>query len=429
MATDNTALAYPEGYKPPTQQDYDRRHHGTQEVIKFTSQPPVPDGSNEPWTVCLFHSGTKELLANLPGYPRPMLFPKKPAFRVADVPGKGKGLFSTRALSVGDAILTERPLLIWPRGLPLSFPKGFTHEQFVRLSLEENEKHLEVALERMRPEDSEAFRELANCHKEDGSGPLMGIVRTNALEVTGILPPGANEERQAYGATLRYISRLNHSCSPNTQPVFDKFSLSHQLFAVRDIEEGEELTFQYTDVAVSAAERNKELKSYDFVCTCASCTDAPASDARRAAITGFTPTAFIWAVDRALSDDWLLNKCREQLALIEVEGLQHLKKNFDAIKAIMEVYICLGDAENASKWAARVKKQIKWAKEGPDVSPLLDPTNISAYKAQPMWCMRVGDAPPGSVGKMFQEFAALAGRNGVKTLPGGSGFMLFPVGR
>ncbi|KAJ6593498.1 hypothetical protein B0H19DRAFT_22530 [Mycena capillaripes] len=390
--------------------------------LRYTTLPQDVS-KDEPVTECFFFHGTKEFLTSLPGFPQPLIHPETPAFRVADVPGKGIGLFSKRALTAGDLILSERPLLISPLGWKMLFPPSFTREQIFQASLNESEKARKVCVDRMRPEDRVAFMELSNCHTEDGSGPITGIVRTNGLGISG-LRPGVKGKLGRYSAVPKYISRLNHSCSPNTQPLFDKASLSYRLWAVRDIAAGEELTFQYIDVACDAATRNEALKPYAFVCTCPSCTDAPTSDARRAAIVAFTPTVSIWAVDRKLSNDWLVEKCAEQIALIETEGLQHLTAYFDATKAMMEAYICLGDARTASKWAAKVNKQV-WADYYTNVAPLLDPAN-AAYEAHPMWSMRIGDAPPGSFGKIFQDLAALAGPNGITTTPGGTGFMIFP---
>ncbi|KAJ6593496.1 hypothetical protein B0H19DRAFT_1011015 [Mycena capillaripes] len=417
-------VVVPDGYDsgfretdPNSPVDPDKGTH-----LRYTTLPQDVS-KDEPVTECFFFHGTKEFLTSLPGFPQPLIHPETPAFRVAGVPGKGMGLFSTRALAAGDLILSERPLLISPAGWEIPYPPNFTREQFVQHSLNEGEKMRKVSVDRMRSGDRVAFMALANCHTEDGSGPVTGIVRTNGLGVSG-LRPGVEGPLSQYSAVPKYISRLNHSCSPNTQPRFDNVSLSYRLWAVRDIAAGEELTFQYCTVLCAAAKRNEELKPYGFVCTCPSCIDAPASDARRAAIAAFTPTVSIWAVDRKLSNDWLLEKCAEQLALIETEGLQYFPAYSDATKAMMEAYICLGDAQNASKWAAKVNKQV-WAEDYTNIDSLLDPAN-AAYEAHPMWRMRIGDARPGTFGKIFQDMAALAGPNGITTMPGGAGFMLFP---
>ncbi|KAJ6593450.1 hypothetical protein B0H19DRAFT_908503, partial [Mycena capillaripes] len=313
---------------------------------------------DEPVSECFLFPGSKEVLMSIPGFPWPLIHPAKPRFRMAAVPGKGMSLFSTRSLKMGDLILSERPLLVSARGVEMVVPPNLTTEQCLQYSLNQLERYLEFAVtKRMRPVDRAAFMALANSHTEDGSGPIVGIVRTNGLRFEG-LRPGMNDEVNMYSATCKYISRLNHRqvyvCSPNTAPQFDMPSFSYRLYAVRDIAAGEELTFQYTPVIFSAAARNEELKPYNFVCACRACTDAPISDARRATIAAFVPNVLLWALNPALSDDWLLKKCISQLVMITTEGLQHLSAYFDATKAMMEVYICLGDARSASKWAAKL---------------------------------------------------------------------------
>jgi hypothetical protein len=175
------------------------------------------------------------------------------------------------------------------------------------------------------------------------------------------------------------------SCSPNTGMRFDMLSFSYQLFAVRDITEGEELTTQYTYLEYSAATRRKDLRRY-FHCTCSSCTDAVASDPRRAAISAFRPSISGWVYERALSDDWLLVKCREILALIALEGLEAILQHFSTTKAMLEIYICLGNASAASEWAGKLDK-FGWEETDLDVKPLLDPES-PAYPKHPLWRMR-----------------------------------------
>ncbi|KAJ7039049.1 hypothetical protein C8F04DRAFT_316080 [Mycena alexandri] len=120
--------------------------------------------------------------------------------------------------------------------------------------------------------------------KEDGSGPLLGISRTDGLGIISLRPGVENNESCGrYTAVLKFISRLNHRyawLSLYSSQRADIFALaahqtpslsstnSRQLFAVRDIPAGEELTFRYVDVMSTAAQRNEKLKPYDFVCTC-----------------------------------------------------------------------------------------------------------------------------------------------------------------
>ncbi|KAJ7772050.1 hypothetical protein DFH07DRAFT_913816 [Mycena maculata] len=360
----------------------------------ITTLPATPD---EPVTECFFYPGSMEVLTSLPGFPQPLTHPTSPTFRVDAIPGKGMGLVSTRALKAGDLILSERPLLIIVRGMPVLRPYGFTEEQYIQYSFEHLATCVQVCLNRMRPEARAAYMALANSHPKDTCGPIMGILRTNGLCLDG-LRPGVENEWKSYSAVCKDISRLNHSCSPNTQPRFDMVSLSYQLFAVRDIAAGEELTYQYTDAARSAAARKAGLKPYDFVCSCVACKAGPASNARRAAIAAFRASGQAWILDRTLPDDWFPSKCREQLALIAREGLEHHPQYFATTRGMMEAYICLGDAQRASAWAAKLDK-ILWEETRVDVKALLDPMSAqAAYEAHPLWRIRVDEV---RAGKMF----------------------------
>ncbi|KAJ7716515.1 hypothetical protein B0H16DRAFT_1388840, partial [Mycena metata] len=248
-------------------------------------------GPDEPVSECFFFPGSKEVLMKLPGF-QPLLTPAAPALHMVPMAGKGSGkgsgLVSTRALRLGDLILDERPLFVAARGVPAPFFAHFSPAQTRQHEMDQLEKYFDIGMQRMRPENKNAFMALANSHKEDGSGPIFGRVRTNGLALLG-LRPGVKDGTGEYSATCKDISRLNHrqlmrsltSCSPNTAPRFNMSSFSYRLYALRDIAEGEELTFQYTDVSQPAAQRNERLRPYGFICDCAACKDATASDARR----------------------------------------------------------------------------------------------------------------------------------------------------
>ena len=203
-------------------------------------------------------------------------------------------------------------------------------------------------------------------------------------------------------------------------------SFSYNLFAVRDIAKGEELTFQYTDITCSAAKRNEALKPYDFICTCSACKDPVASDARRMKIDKFgAPSVYMWLFDHHRPDDWILMECRERLASIVREGLEAVGEYSRTLTSAMEACIALGDAQGASEWAAKLMKA-KWddSKERKaleaklELEALLDPASL-AYPAHPMWGKRA-DSPykdvrtnPLKMIKMMQEVEALANRDGV----------------
>ncbi|KAJ6466287.1 hypothetical protein C8R45DRAFT_1021183 [Mycena sanguinolenta] len=405
-------------------QERDNRLGSHPRALTYT-RLPIDAEDDEPVTECFFFPGSKEVVLNFPGFPQPLVHPPKPTFRLGTVPGKGAAVFSTRDLKMGDLILCERPLLISARGVPTAENPNFTEEMFLQHTMNYFEKCVSIAVDRMRPKDKAAFMALANSHTEDGSGPCVGVIRTNGLGVDGLLPEKSDlpSNMRMYSATCKDISRLNHSCSPNTSAHFDKPSLSHRLYAVRDIPAGEELTFSYLDTENPTAERQKALKPYGFVCTCSACTD-PSSDARRATIGASAPNVQLWAtLDRTLPDDWIFTKAYQQLELLTIEKLEHHGRFADATRAVMEAYICLGDTENASVWAAKVHKQV-WAGEykHANVASLLDPGNTAAYKAHPYWRTRID--PPNLVNQALQAFAKCVGPNNIKTLPGGYTMMM-----
>lgn len=170
---------------------------------------PIDAELDEPVTECLFFPGSKQVLMNLPDFPQPLMHFKTPAFRMAPTPSKGMGVFSTRALKMGDVILNERPLFVGARGVDVPSPKSFTREQRIQHSLNALESYYAISVNRMCPEAKAAFMDLANSHTEDGSGPIVGIMRTNALGVEG-LRPGVKGEIADYASICKDISRLNH---------------------------------------------------------------------------------------------------------------------------------------------------------------------------------------------------------------------------
>ena len=74
------------------------------------------------------------------------------------------------------------------------------------------------------------------------------------------------------------ICKINHSCEPNCIVRYSSDPLTGalvaQLFALRDLEPGQELLQSYIDGAMSAKRRQEALADYGFVCRCARCKDA-----------------------------------------------------------------------------------------------------------------------------------------------------------
>nr|GAT49082.1 predicted protein [Mycena chlorophos] len=319
-----------------------------------TTMPPVRGATTkEPTTECLFVPGTKEIFLNeTPGFPRALPPPPTiPTVRVVELPGKGSGLVAARSFKQGDLILTERPLLMLPVGIAVRRPATFTDAQIQQHALNETERYNQVVVERMEEQRRVAFFELHNSHTEDGSGPIHGRARTNGIALAN-LQPGVLDAASHYSAVGDLISRINHSCSPNTVAEFSRALFAFELFATRDVVQGEELTYHYIDTLVPAAERAELCKPYAFTCTCSACTPPTAeSDERRRTIKDFVPYLYSWLLNKSLPDDWVIKRCLAHIQLIEQENLQHSEESVMATNIIMFAYVSLGDAKRASNAA------------------------------------------------------------------------------
>ncbi|KAG5642440.1 hypothetical protein DXG03_002786 [Asterophora parasitica] len=276
-------------------------------VFVSTLPPLYPNetlASNpDSWTECVFWGGDhKRTIVSTPGFPSPIPRPRQVLHRVA--PSRfGMGVFATRNIAMDDLIVSERPLLMAPHvipPLPLNFSPDFkpTHAQIMEARMVQYEQYLDMALERMFPENCAAFLALHNAHTEDGSGPIYGRVRTN--NILALDEPGGDSSR-AMIAVFKDISRINHSCVPNAEyGKLDVASLSLQLHAIRDIKKGEEIFIAYCPPTMPTTKRQAKLEPYGFQCTCRVCSD-PNSDAFVAKVKSLTsnplaPTALIQAI-------------------------------------------------------------------------------------------------------------------------------------
>lgn len=83
------------------------------------------------------------------------------------------------------------------------------------------------------------------------------------------------------------LSRFNSSCRPTlSRPAWDPTTRSTKLYALRDIEAGEELTWTYLNVTYEfegVEARKQELRQvFHFECCCVACDDRNVTPAERA---------------------------------------------------------------------------------------------------------------------------------------------------
>ncbi|EDQ99662.1 uncharacterized protein LACBIDRAFT_334802 [Laccaria bicolor S238N-H82] len=336
-------------------------------MIIVTTLPPMNrdatlDDEPDNWTECVLAGHIKRRILSTPGFPRPVQKTAggKVNHRVRPSSFGGLGMFAARPLRTGDLIIAERPLLISQRSFEMtvgSGMEGFTQAEIIQVNVKEWEELLDVAVKRMTDENRKAFMALANSHTEDGTGPILGILRTNGYKVPGLYDGDEADNARAYAAVLNMMSRINHSCSPNTTYNFDMASLSFELRAVHDIKQGEELFTSYCDLFRTKTERAEELAPYGIVCACPGCvgateeTDLLRSELEKR-IEAIRADHHAWLKDHTRPN--ILAASLKLMEEIEKEGLADAPWFVFLLGMVASVYSVSGDTDSAMKYLERL---------------------------------------------------------------------------
>jgi len=259
------------------------------------------------------------------------------AFCVQDVPFKGKGLVAVRSIKRGELLMAERPLLLLPT--PLTNSAAL------------------VALSRCSRDEQRHFFSLSNSYKERLL-PALGILESNAL----YLPSGGTGQEEA--GMFLLASRFNSSCSPNVSKCWDPALRAMFFRTVRDVEEGEELCFNYCDVLGTREQRREDVvEERNFECRCEICElneeQSKASDDRRSTIARLFDEVASCGKEPTLG----MRKIRKALRLLREERLIHFEASFcyDAF----QFCVMVSDFANAKAWI-RKAWEVSCGTSGPD---------------------------------------------------------------
>jgi len=195
-------------------QDYDKNNASlVLQATLFKTIPHVHDGDGSTEWIIRDPRAEKKVM-DTPGYPARKPKPSRPGlYEVRTTEKMGQGVFAKRIIKRGDIIFSERPLLISPNWLAKAdINKTYTLEQSRQVMMFEYEKVLEVAVQRMSEDDKALYMALYNSHTTDGTGPLMGVMRTNGFGASELSDDG--DGLLHYSAICNLGSRLNHRHSP-----------------------------------------------------------------------------------------------------------------------------------------------------------------------------------------------------------------------
>ena len=206
-----------------------------------------------------------------------LAFINKRMFKCVRIEGKGNGLRAIKDISYGEVIIIEEPVMqiekvVIKKANPWrkleKFPESMRESmkaqlegQLLQLN-ETSEKCLKEYFNKISSDKQTEVMRLYDCHQVKEK-TLLGIVSTNGLI-------------QQNGKTLVFIeiSKLNNSCLPNV--AFEFVPPYGRIFAVKDIQKGEELCMDYGGYGSrfsSLKDRKEMLKDqYDFDCVCELCT-------------------------------------------------------------------------------------------------------------------------------------------------------------
>lgn len=267
--------------------------------------------------------------------------------QVRSIPGKGKGLFTTKLIKKGETILLDPARII----ASSHFPARVSHAQGRSL--------FNSALDRLPGQD---HKMVAALDQSLGGSPIEDVMKTNSFACR--LDDGNVDK--AYICLFPSVSRINHACQPNALARFVSKTLSMQIKAKRDIAAGEEITISYGRVDLTRDERQELYKDgWNFECTCSLCTaphgETKASDDRRVRFARLKQklqnlTAETYDAKQVV--EWE----KEVMAIAQSEGLEVLLA--EDYERLAYVYAGHGMANEARRWAERAKQNLlDWAVE------------------------------------------------------------------
>ncbi|PVI04231.1 SET domain-containing protein [Periconia macrospinosa] len=254
-------------------------------------------------------------------------------FAQKHIEGKGEGLFATRDISEGDALMLNSPVL-------------FVHRHALETpSRQRRHTLLRTAIDQLPKKTKDSFMALS---RQGGEYEIEDIINVNSMRVKVW-------DGSSHLVVVPEASRVNHACRPNAHYRFDDTTLNLDVSALTDIKSGEELTFSYGYSHLPHEPRIQALQeTWGFTCTCPLCTanstTKSASDARLQQISeikSILPTS-------PSSMPELLGLLPDLISLLEAENLIKDLPMYEEILAY--TWSSFGIEERAKIWAGRAAR-------------------------------------------------------------------------
>lgn len=260
---------------------------------------------------------------------------------VRPIPGKGKGLITTRPIRKGQTILLDSPRII----ASSEFPLKVGHAQGLSL--------LNKVLDQLPRQDRDLILSL---DKSLGGTDIENVLKTNsfACQVSD------GDAGSGYMCLFPSVARINHACKPNSFGRFIPKSLLMEIKALRDIEPGEEISISYGKIELKYAERQHLYKDgWNFKCSCSLCMastyEIEGSDQRRKRFKQLRDK-----LENLTSDTYdaeqIVGWEREVMEISKVEGLDVLLA--EDYERLAYVYAGHGMLRDAKLWAETARQSL-----------------------------------------------------------------------
>ncbi|KAF1941455.1 SET domain-containing protein [Clathrospora elynae] len=262
-------------------------------------------------------------------------------WEVKEAGWKGRGLFAKKdvgAIFSGESVILKTPVLFVAKEL-LATPST-SRRQFV----------LKKAVEQLPRKIQDILMKL----DVSVDGTVEDIVTTNGITVKW---PWVDENPELL-TVIPEAARINHACRPNTLWRFDDYTLSFEVFALKDIKPGEEITRSYGFEKRSSHRRVKSLEAnFGFTCQCALCTaPEPILSASNDRLSEIKALKSVLPTDQKDTPQ-LLGLLPNLIQQLEEEGLLAELPMYEEILAY--TWSSFGIEDRARYWAGRARRH--WA--------------------------------------------------------------------
>ncbi|KAH5720389.1 hypothetical protein HBI20_103840 [Parastagonospora nodorum] len=263
-------------------------------------------------------------------------------WEVNETKNMGKGLFAKKdigAIFAGESIIVKTPVL-------------FVARQLLETDFSEQSEIVWSGAMVQLPGPTKQM--IQNLAKSWGGPEAFDITKTNAIEVKW---PWVNDMPVLLSLTPE-IARINHACRPNAAWRFNDYTLAFDLFALKEIKPGEEITISYGYEMRAHRRRMKSLEAnHNFQCVCSLCTASEAEiEASNDRLSEIKALKSVLPSDTADSPQ-LLGLLHNLIKLYDDEDLHTETPMYEEILAL--TFSSFGIAHRAKYWAGRAKKH--WA--------------------------------------------------------------------